>query len=67
LEQTSESWVNAIFFVMNLTKLMQVALKYENSFSLFMKIVHDSILKVMSLRISMAQQYYVRNFTILQN
>ena len=67
LEQTSESWVNAIFFVMNLTKLMQVALKYENSFCLFMKIVHDSILKVMSLRISIAQQYYVRNFTILQN
>ncbi|MGQ1787395.1 IS5 family transposase [Saccharicrinis sp. GN24d3] len=64
LEQTSESWVNAIFFVMNLTKLMQVALKYKTSFCLVLKIAHKSILETMSLRISIAQQYYVRNSTM---
>jgi hemerythrin len=32
LSETSESWINAIFFVMNLTKLLQVAEKYPGFF-----------------------------------
>ena len=32
LPETSESWINAIFFVMNLTKLLQIAEKYPGFF-----------------------------------
>lgn len=32
LPETSESWINAIFFVMNLTKLLQIAEKYPDFF-----------------------------------
>lgn len=38
LKDTSESWVNAIFFVMNLTKLLQVAEKANGFFGLFLKL-----------------------------
>jgi len=41
LKDTSESWVNAIIFVMNLTKLMQVAAKYPQFFALFFKWVKN--------------------------
>jgi len=37
LKDTSESWVNAIFFVMNLTKLLQLAEKANGFFGLFLK------------------------------
>lgn len=37
LPETSESWVNAIFFVMNLTKLLQLAGKWPGSFLSFIK------------------------------
>jgi hypothetical protein len=37
LPETSESWVNAVFFVMNLTKLLQVAEKYGSFFMPFFK------------------------------
>ncbi len=37
LPETSESWVNAIFFVMNITKLLQVAEKYGGFFVPFFK------------------------------
>jgi len=37
LPETSESWVNAVFFVMNLTKLLQVAEKYGGFFMSFFK------------------------------
>ncbi len=37
LKDTSESWVNAIFFVMNLTKLLQIAEKTTGFFVLFLK------------------------------
>ncbi|MGQ1787996.1 IS5 family transposase [Saccharicrinis sp. GN24d3] len=37
LQDTSESWVNAIIFVMNLTKLVQVAHKYGKLCGLFLK------------------------------
>lgn len=37
LAETSESWINAIIFVMNLAKLMQVAEKYPGFFMLFLK------------------------------
>ena len=33
-QDTSESWISAILFVMNLTKLMQIALRYGNFFAL---------------------------------
>ena len=37
LPETSESWINAIIFVMNLTKLIQVAEKYPGFFVQFLK------------------------------
>ena len=37
LSETSESWINAIIFVMNLTKLIQVAEKYPGFFVPFLK------------------------------
>ncbi len=37
LPETSESWINAIIFVMNLTKLLQVAEKYPGIFVPFLK------------------------------
>jgi IS5 family transposase len=37
LKDTSESWINAIFFVMNLTKLLQIAEKTSGFFVLFLK------------------------------
>jgi len=36
LPETSESWINAIFLVMNLTKLLKVAEKYGNIFRSFL-------------------------------
>jgi hypothetical protein len=37
LAETSESWINAIIFVMNLTKLLQLAQKYPDFFVPFLK------------------------------
>ena len=37
LPETSESWINAIIFTMNLTKLLQVALKYPGFFMPFLQ------------------------------
>lgn len=39
LEDTSESWVNAIFFVMNLTKLMKISFNGKNNLALKLKLV----------------------------
>lgn len=39
LSETSESWINAILFVMNLTKLLEVADKYPGFFVPFIKSV----------------------------
>ncbi len=41
LPKTSESWINAIFFVMNLTKLLQVAQKYHDFFVSFIKMIKN--------------------------
>lgn len=38
LPETSESWINAIIFVMNLTKLLQIAEKYPAVFAVALKI-----------------------------
>ena len=51
LPETSESWINAIIFVMNLTKLLQVAEKYPGFFVLNLKLVIfwlESKLKIFS-------------------
>lgn len=51
LSETSESWINAIFFVMNLTKLLQVAEKYPGIFVPIFKFVKNwlkNILKIFS-------------------
>jgi len=37
LQDASESWANAIFFVMNLTKLLQIAEKYPGFFVPFLR------------------------------
>jgi len=43
LPETSESWVNAILFVMNLAKLLQVAEKWKGFFDSLFKMVKTSI------------------------
>jgi len=42
LKETSESWINAIFFVMNLTKLLQIAEKKPDFFVPFLKIYRNT-------------------------
>jgi len=49
LSETSESWVNAIFFVMNLAKLLQVAEKYPGFFVPIFKFVKNW-LKIFSMQ-----------------
>jgi len=49
LSETSESWVNAIFFVMNLVKLLQVAEKYPGFFVPFYKFVKFWIKNILKL------------------
>jgi len=64
LPETSESWVNAIFFVMNLVKLLQVAEKYPGffvSFSKFVKFWMKNILKNFS-----TQQLSVRPYILIK-
>lgn len=51
LEKTSESWVNAILFIMNLNKLMQIALKQKAISCLILKIANKSFMKNFSLNI----------------
>lgn len=53
LQDTSESWVNAIFFVMNLTKLLQIAEKHPGffvPFLIFLKLWAETIRKIFSKR-----------------
>lgn len=47
LEETSESWINAIFFIMNLEKLIQIAKKYPQKHFAFMMSLVRLILKSM--------------------
>ena len=42
LKETSESWINAIFFVMNLTKLLQIAEKAPGFFVPFLEIYRNT-------------------------
>jgi hypothetical protein len=49
LPETSESWINAIIFVMNLAKLLQVAEKWQGSFALFFKMLKTAIKNLLSL------------------
>lgn len=55
LKDTSESWVNAIFFVMNLTKLLQVAEKANGFFGLFLKLCRK-------IQINCKKYFLDRNF-----
>lgn len=45
LEETSESWINAIFFVMNLTKLLQIAKKHQSYLLALLKTIQNTLLK----------------------
>lgn len=49
LSETSESWINAIFFVMNLTKLLQVAAKYPGFFVTFFKFVKNWLKNILKI------------------
>ena len=49
LPETSESWINGIFFVMNLTKLLQVAEKHKGFSVLLFKWLEKSIKEFISL------------------
>ena len=51
LPETSESWVNAILFVMNLAKLLQVAEKWKGSFALLFKKLKAAIKSLLSLEL----------------
>ena len=46
LAETSESWIHAIFFVMNLTQLLQVAQKYPEIFVQFFNHLKNEVTKV---------------------
>jgi transposase, IS5 family len=52
LPETSESWINAIVFVMNLTKLLQVAEKWGGLFALLLKTAKMGIVKCMRSKLS---------------
>lgn len=56
LKETSESWINAIFFVMNLTKLLQLVEKHSGFFVLFLKMFKK-------LQIHFEKYVMVYNFT----
>ena len=62
LAETSESWINAIFFVMNLTKLMQIAEKYPGFFVLFLKWIK---LQLQNHRKLFSKQVFTSNSLIL--
>jgi hypothetical protein len=51
LPETSESWVNAILFVMNLAKLLQVAEKWNGSFALLLKKLKAAIKSLLRLEL----------------
>jgi len=46
LPETSESWINAIVFTMNLTKLLQVGLKYPGFFMPFLQYLNNQSKKL---------------------
>jgi len=46
LPETSESWVNAIFFVMNLTQLLKVAKKYPEFFVRILNFLQNELIKI---------------------
>jgi len=52
LPETSESWVNAIFFVMNLTKLLQIASNLKGFFVLINKMAQNWIQNITSFKIA---------------
>ena len=56
LKETSESWINAIFFVMNLTKLLQIAEKYPGFFISFLKVYRNIRL---FLKKSFLRKYFI--------
>ena len=65
LSETSESCINAIFFVMNLTKLLQVAAKYPGFFVPFFKFIKNwlkNILKIFVWNHLPARQTLLMNF-----
>ena len=51
LPETSESWINAILFVMNLAKLLQVAEKWKGSFALLLKKLKAAIKNLLRLEL----------------
>ena len=66
LPETSESWINAIIFVMNLTKLIQVAEKYPGFFVQFLKwfeIWFKTIVEIFSKPFLQSRPVLLVNFT----
>lgn len=53
-KNTSESWISAILFVMNLTKLMKIALKHGYSFVLYIWRLIRSIIWVLDMNYPVA-------------
>ncbi len=49
LPETSESWINAILFVMNLAKLLQVAEKWQGYFALLYEKLKAAIKNLLRL------------------
>jgi hypothetical protein len=59
LPETSESWIHAIFFIMNLTQLLKVAQKYPDIFVQFIKHFKNEIAKVIFACLSYKKSKYV--------
>ena len=57
LPETSESWINAIFFIMNLTKLLKVADKWGFYFVSIFKQLLRLVINHFNLRIFVQRQY----------
>ncbi len=65
LPETSESWINAIFLVMNLTKLLVVAEKYGNIFVSFFKRQKFTIKSIKNSSRHLSILSYTENFMAL--
>jgi hypothetical protein len=49
LPETSESWINAIIFTMNLTKLLEITIKYSGFFMPFCKYLNFQLKRILQV------------------
>lgn len=67
LPETSESWINTIIFVMNLTKLLQLAEKYAHNFLTVLKYAFMLIIKPVQLNYFTQGMCYCKKLIAVQS